>query len=288
MADKNKTKMAAKLLSSTPISIRDSKRQRVRSNLCPKCDNIVEEDHKGLTWSICELNYCIDCISISKTLLVALKEDIQISDNFKWTCNGCKQTVPTLTSMTAQLKSIENKTNNRLLIIEDKINEVQHGMSDKIKEEVGAIKPKIVDEIKDEIRTTLQEDVDQKIRALNLIVFNMPESEDVSSSIRKEQDLNRFYELCSTIKVQEPDIKLLFRQGNPTLNRNRPLKIIFNNTKQSKDIFDNASNIKNIPAMNCLSRYIFAKDMTVQQRDQNKKRRAEKIKQQKPLKEKKK
>jgi hypothetical protein len=55
-------------------------------------------------------------------------------------------------------------------------------------EEVGEIKPKIVDEIKDEIRAKLQEDVsreieDQKIRAFNLIVFNLPESEDVSSSI---------------------------------------------------------------------------------------------------------
>jgi hypothetical protein len=57
--------------------------------------------------------------------------------------------------MTAQLKSIENTTINRLSIIEDKMNEMQHGMSDKIKEEVGEIKPKIVDEIKDEIRATL-------------------------------------------------------------------------------------------------------------------------------------
>jgi hypothetical protein len=60
-------------------------------------------------------------------------------------------------------------------------------MSDKIKQKVGEIKPKIVDEIKDEIGATLQEDVrreireieDQKIQALNLIVFNLPESEDV-------------------------------------------------------------------------------------------------------------
>ena len=144
--------------------------------------------------------------------------------------------------MTAQLKSIEDITINRLSIIEDKVNEMQHGMSDKIKQKVGEIKPKIVDEIKDEIRATLQEDVrreireieDQKIRAFNLIVFNLPESEDVSnvsSSIRKDQDLKRFYELCSTIKVQEPDIKLLFRLGNPTPKRNRPLKIIFNNKK---------------------------------------------------------
>ena len=110
-----------------------------------------------------------------------------MSDNFKWTCNECKQNFPSLTSMTAQLKSIENTTINRLSIIEDKMNEMQHGMSDKIKEEVGEIKPKIVDEIKDEIRATLQEVVrreireieDQKIRAFNLIIFNLPESEDV-------------------------------------------------------------------------------------------------------------
>ena len=113
------------------------------------------------------------------------------------------------------------------------MNEMQHGMNDKIKEEVGEIKLKIVDEI----RATLQEDVrreireieDQKIRDFNLIVFNLPKSEDVPSSIKKDQDLKRFYELCSTIKVQEPDIKLLFRLGNPTPKRNRPLKIIFNN-----------------------------------------------------------
>ena len=97
-----------------------------------------------------------------------------------------------------------------------------------------------------------------------------------------------FYELCSTIIVQEPDIKLLFRLDNPTPKRNRPLKIIFNNKKQRKDILDNASKIKNIPAKNCLSMCIIEKDLTVQQRDQNKKRRAEKMKQQqKALKEKK-
>jgi hypothetical protein len=60
----------------------------------------------------------------------------------------------------------------------------------------------------------------------------------------------------------------------------RPLKIIFNNKKQRKDILDNASKIKNIPAKNCLTMRIILKDLTVQQRDQNKKRRAEKIKQQ--------
>jgi hypothetical protein len=85
-----------------------------------------------------------------------------MSDNFKWTCNGCKQNFPSLTSMTAQLKSIEDTTINRLSIIEDKMNEMQHGMNDKIKEEVGEIKLKIVDEI----RATLQDDVRREIREI--------------------------------------------------------------------------------------------------------------------------
>jgi hypothetical protein len=39
-------------------------------------------------------------------------------------------------------------------------------MSDKIKEEIGEIKPKVVDEIKNEIRATLQEDVRREIREI--------------------------------------------------------------------------------------------------------------------------
>lgn len=53
----------------------------------------------------------------------------------------------------------------------------------------------------------------------------------------------------------------------------RPLKIVFNNKKHRKDILDNAYNMKNIPVSNKLSKVIIAKDLTIQQRDQNKKKR---------------
>jgi hypothetical protein len=48
-------------------------------------------------------------------------------------------------------------------------------------------------------------------------------------------------------------------------------KIVFNNKKHRKDILDNAYNMKNIPVSNKLSKVIIAKDLTIQQRDQNKK-----------------
>jgi hypothetical protein len=57
------------------------------------------------------------------------------------------------------------------------------GMGDNIRKEVTAIKPSLLEEIKQDIKSTLQDDIrreireikDQKIRAMNLILFNVPE-----------------------------------------------------------------------------------------------------------------
>jgi hypothetical protein len=85
MGDKNKTKMAAKLLSSTPIPRRDSKRQRVGSNSCPKCDDIVEEDRKGLGFpSLSSVNnyktslVCIYCFEWGFPSLLFYITDLQL------------------------------------------------------------------------------------------------------------------------------------------------------------------------------------------------------------------
>jgi hypothetical protein len=50
---------------------------------------------------------------------------------------------------------------------------------------------------------------DQKTRAMNLIFFNMIESEDKNSIARNDHSL--INEVCTLIKIQEPDIKIAFR-----------------------------------------------------------------------------
>ena len=113
---------------------------------------------------------------------------------------------------------------------------------------------------------------DQKIRAMNLIFFNVPESEDKNNIVRNEYDHSLINEVCTLIKIQEPDIKIAFRLGKQIM-KPRPLKIVFNNKKHRKDILDNAYNMQNIPVSNKLSKVIIAKDLTIQQRDQNKKKK---------------
>jgi hypothetical protein len=98
----------------------------------------------------------------------------------------------------------------------------------------------------------------------------VPESEDKNSTVRKDFDQTLINELCTLIKVQEPDIKIIFRLGNPS-TKTRPLKLVFNNKKHRKYILDNTSNIKNIP-----STVIIAKDLSPATRTKQEKKGSEK------------
>ena len=143
--------MATFLHSSTPITKKQSlKRARVSSNLCPKCDKQINTGTDSMTCSICELDFCLDCSSISPTLLMALKEDK--TENFKWTCNTCKQNFPSMTSLKTQLRSIEENTQTRLAKIEEKITTLDSGIDDKISNKITYLKSDVVKEIKDEIK----------------------------------------------------------------------------------------------------------------------------------------
>jgi hypothetical protein len=64
---------------------------------------------------------------------------------------------------------------------------------------------------------------DQKIRAMNSIFFNVPESEDKNNIVRNEYDHSLINEVCTLIKIQEPDIKIAFRLGKQIM-KPRPLK----------------------------------------------------------------
>jgi hypothetical protein len=197
-----------------------------------------------------------------------------------WTCNSCKQNFPSLTGISAQLKSIEDTTYKRLSKLEDDVHDMKTGLDEKIRGEVKTIKLSLIEEIKQDIKNTLQDDVrrevreieHKKTRAMNLIFFNVPESEDKNNIVRNEYDHTLINEVCTLIKIQEPDIKIAFRLGKQIM-KTRPLKFVFNNKKHRKDILDNAYNMKNIPVSNKLSKVIIAKDLTIQQRDQNKKKR---------------
>ena len=115
---------------------------------------------------------------------------------------------------------------------------------------------------------------------MNLICFNLNESDDKSSDVRIDHDKTRFRELCKSIGVQDPDIKIIFRLGTHQTGNTkpRPLKVVLNNKKQRKEIMDNTSKIRHLPSTSGLNRCIIVKDLTIRQRNERKQKRAEKQK----------
>lgn len=95
---------------------------------------------------------------------------------------------------------------------------------------VNDVKAEIKSSLQNDIRTELKEIEDQKQQALNLIIFNVPESKSENSLERKKFDNDIFTELCNAIEVVEADVKVAFRLGNP----NKELKLVLNNKKHRK------------------------------------------------------
>lgn len=209
---------------------------------------------------------------------MALGEDA--SQNFKWTCNGCKQNFPSMTNLSAQLKSIEEKTHGRINEIENNLKDLNTNIGVRVKQEVSDFREDFAAEMKEMVRCEVRKEVreidDQKNRSMNLLVFNLPESQSPTPKIRKDYDSDMFLELCGYIGLVEIDIKLTIRLGNHGSKKPRPLKVILNNKRQRKEILNNASKIRTIPKHSKLANCIIAKDLTPQQRLENKNRKEKK------------
>lgn len=255
---------ASSILTSTP-NAKDSglKRPRLGSNGCPMCSKALNKNGtESVLCSICELGYCVDCTNIPKSVIEVLKQQDGDSLNFMWTCNGCKQNFPSLTGMKKQLKAIEETTKTKLAHIEDQMGAIGPAIKTQVKEEITNVTPVLIETIKSEIKGSLQDDVrkeireieDQKIRAMNLILFNVQESKQTDSAKRKDDDIKSIKELCTYLKIDSPDLKSVFRLGNRSENKTRPLKMILNNKKERKNILDNANKLKHIPSTHKLEK----------------------------------
>ena len=160
-------------------------------------------------------------------------------------------------------------------------------MDYKIKSNIELIKPKLIEDIGKEIKSTLQQDIrtemreieDQKTRTLNLVVFNLTESSSSISKTRQTHDTSKFITLCGNLEIDEIDINVTFRIGKPTEGKTRPLKVVLNNKKHRKNIIEKAHLIKSFTKSNEFQKCIITKDLTPRQREENKQRRLERNKQ---------
>ena len=273
-------------ITSTPVHGRNSvsrsptgKRKRTGSVQCLRCDKSINlETDLFYTCSVCGLDVCLQCTGIPHEIYTSMQE---LGENcFMWSCKGCKQNFPTINNVSESLQTIDKKNDKRLTHLENKIDNLDGTINKKINEGIADLKINVIEEVSDSIKENLRQEVraevreieSQKARILNLIVFNLQESDLTNSEDRQREDIQNFKSICSSIGVEVDEVPSAFRLGNRIPGRNRPLKVIMGNRQLRKAILDSARDIKT-KAQKQFDKVIIVKDLTPRQREENKKRR---------------
>lgn len=208
----------------------------------------------------------------------------------KWVCRMCDRSLPTLKEMNNTLGSIMKTNNERFDAIEAQVKKVEDSIGEKVSDEVMGLKDKLMSEISVEIDRKLdekcKEESDRRYREMNLCFFNVPVSSDPDPKVRKDHDLSAICSLYRAIVKDEeptdPQIKNAFRlqpaKRNSTSGEpgSRVIKATFVNKHEMRLFLSNARFIKeNKDLDKNLQKVIIAKDLSIKEREENRKLREE-------------
>ena len=269
-------------MASSNLKAANSKRPRIGSENCPSCDKNIAEKDSAINCSICEILFCNKCAKIPDELIILFNSG---ASNLMWTCQGCKTNFPSMSNMKSSLTDLISNNDARFGNLERKLDDMDATISHKVTKRIDTLKQELKTDIEVQVKNTfttelrkeLREIEDQKRRVSNIICFNMPESNKQKSDDKKEEDIRNFKTICSAIGVEEVGINSCFRIGKPGEGATRPMKIILSDKRQRNKLIENAKSIGE-KCHGQLKKCILVKDLTPRQRDENKLRRAERIK----------
>ena len=263
---------------STPRPVRSEnarKRSRPGSDceVCPQCETQIKPEVDHLVCIHCGLSFCISCTSISK------KQFDLISTpglNLSWTCPTCRYTLPTLLRLDSSLADIKKNNDERLTKLELDMAEMDIKLEAKLEtctnEKLVKIKQDIekslTDHLDRKIDMRIREHDDRKTRSSNLMVYNLPESNNTIPKERKLSDESLIKQIATNLGI-EIDMLNGFRIGTKTPGKLRPYKIILDSKKTRRDLLINAKYIKDKVSSD-LKNVIITADLTPTQREERK------------------
>lgn len=261
----------------------DPKRKHLSSpellyNNCAKCDNELDEykiDCKG-----CKLNFCARCSGLNSAVIGLILSGAL--EDYDFHCKCCKQTKPTLESIDRNLKELNQRQEIRLTTLEEKVKRIDLTVKDTVKNEVQEAKNQIMEDIKSTITQAVdnrtKEMEDRRRRELNIVVFNLPEGKNENGQLNKQYDENNVRTIAEKLGLDTYlQIETSYRLGKKNRNqaKERVLKIILQDRKQRKFLLENSRRIKEI-AEEIFKRVVLFKDLTLDQRDERKRKRENK------------
>lgn len=252
---------------------------------CFVCNKTVHNQDQALSCDCCEFWHHIECVGVSQEVYIFLNKSQQ-EGGIQWFCKKCdfgvKSILKTVVSMQQSQRAIEkrlDKVEEKVIKTEDleaKLEKLEKSMKDlediqprleklegsvtkeNITEMVKDINPEngnasYADELKKKapvevIKTsTIEEIRDRERRKLNLVLFNIPESEAEEIEQKKEDDakeVDKFLEILDLkdiITLAKP-VRLPKSKNPEHINKPKPLRVTATNEEERKIVLQKLKN----------------------------------------------
>jgi len=271
-----------------PTSRDSSQSKRLRQVKCAMCKVNINSSTEAMTCDTCIKWICIKCAEVPPSLYAELQK--LDDDAFPWTCPDCKKKAPVdWKTLNNNILDLKKSNEERLSSVENKIHNLESTVKETVKKEVDCAKEEINKVVQKNLAETvsklvdarLKEAEDQRIRGQNLIFFKVPMLNDKDSSVRKTHDQTIIKDLYKQLFPDDDDfmISTCYRLGKPKPDDDKdkdiPLKVVCASKGQRRKLLLNSKLIKDLDDEN-IKKVIVVRDLTVEQREANKKVREEK------------
>lgn len=183
---------------------------------------------------------------------------------------------------------MKEKQEERLELIEDRLDKMELSTKKQIKVCSSEIKRELSIEMKEEVKNKISEELHKDInkmvdernrewnnrrsRELNVVIYNLEEGTLTTEDENKADDKLQLTMIAEALGIVDLEILNLFRLGKKQNGKTRGLKAILKDKRQRKAILENAKHIKD-KVIDKHKRVIITRDLTQIQRDEFKAKR---------------
>ena len=243
------------------------------SSNCARCDNELSEDK--IDCRSCKLIFCLRCSGLTSAALNFIKNGGL--DDYRFLCRSCKQTQPTLENIDDKLTRISSVQEQRLRTLEEKFSNIEATNKRTIQAEMESASKIMTKTLEDKIAKAVEDKTkeyeDRRRRELNIVIFNLPESNHRIGRQNKEEDEQKVRDIAEALGLDNLDIETSYRLGKKDQSKTRVLKVILKDRKQRKFLLVNSKNINQTELDDNMKKVVIFRDLTDEQRKERKQKR---------------
>lgn len=180
---------------------------------CQDCKKTFVQGTNGIDCDFCDHWFCLNCSKLKKSVYQAIKST---RDNLMWFCEHCLTAFPGVKKMMMKVANLD-----------DRVDKLETRVKNLEENPLSSNSSKTMEEA---VRAEMQEIQDIENRKLNLICFNLAESESENIEDKKIDDLQNLKEIVEKdMKLTDSDIQIknpvrIGKKDESGKKKARPLK----------------------------------------------------------------